>query len=135
MPNRALTDVEKHMKLQDAKAALEVTYVETCEVHLRSSATVLAHNLSMMDHSIDLLTAAEATGMSDHHPTHINLKKQVTDKINNWPRVSAREGKRAREGCAEAQTTWLRDMAVLRRKTAISGNGVPCMPEVWFYTH
>ena len=134
MPNRsALTDVEKHLKLQDAKAALEVTYVETCEVHLRSSSTVLAHNLSMMDNAIDLLTAAEATGMSEHHPTHIRLKKQVTDKINFWPVVSAREGKRAREGCAEAQTTWLRDMAVLRQKT--SGNGVPCMPEVWFYTH
>ena len=133
MPNRALTDVEKHLKLQDAKAALEATYVETCEVHLRSSSTVLAHNLSMMDDAIDELTAAEATGMCEHHPTHILLTKIMTDRLNNWPVASAREAKRAREGCAEAQTTWLREMAVLRRKT--SGNGVPCMPEVWFYTH
>ena len=131
MPPRALTDVEKHKKLHDAKAALEVTYVQTCEVHLRSSATVLAHNLSMMDHSIDLLTAAEGTGMSDHHPTVVALKKQVTDRVDGWPRVAAREGKRAREGCDEAQTTWLREMAVLRQKP---GNAV-CMPSVWFYTH
>ena len=131
MPPRALTDVEKHKKLHDAKAAIEVTYVQTCEVHLRSSATVLAHNLSMMDHSIDLLTAAEGTGASDHHPTVVALKKQVTDRLNDWPRVSAREGKRAREGCEEAQMVWLRGMAVLRQKT---GNTVH-MPSVWFYTH